>query len=485
MSGESWAATWLDGMSWAVVVFFAVVNTFYAVQLVAAALELRRNAHLWSAEDRGRLASSRVAPRITVLAPAYNEEVTVEESVRALLTLEYSNLEVVLVNDGSTDGTLAVLQDAFALEPVHPVYWRRISTQPVVGLFCSTTHPHLIVVDKRNGGKADALNAALNMASGELVCAIDADTVLDGDALLRMARPFLADADVLAAGGTIRLANGSTITGGRVGRARAPRSLLAGVQAVEYLRAFLFGRLGWNRLGGNLIVSGAFGLFRREAVLSAGGYLHDTVGEDMELIARLRRQARESGAPDLVHFVPDPVAWTEAPETLAALGRQRDRWHRGLADVLWRHRRLMFNPRYGRLGMVVFPYFFFVELLAPVLEAVGLLVLMPAALLGGDGDSFPLLFLLAGYGYALLLTAATLVMNESLHRHYEGVRERLVMILWAVVENVGYRQLTVVWRLRGLWNFLRGRHHWGTMPRQGFGRSATIPVPREATELSL
>jgi cellulose synthase/poly-beta-1,6-N-acetylglucosamine synthase-like glycosyltransferase len=472
MSGAWPGGPWIDALSWAVLGFFLVVNTFYGLQLVTAVLELRRSATLWGTEDRRRLASSSVAPRVTVLAPAYNEEATVEESLRALLTLEYPDLQVVLVNDGSTDGTLAVLKDAFALEPVHPVYWRRLVTEPVVGLFSSRIDPRLLVVDKRNGGKADALNAALNMAQGELVCAIDADTVIEADALLRLARPFLTDTRVLAAGGTIRLANGSTVSGGRVMDARAPRTLLAGVQAVEYLRAFLFGRLGWNRLGGNLIVSGAFGLFRREAVVSAGGYRHDTVGEDMELVARLRREARETGAPDLVRFVPDPVAWTEAPESLAVLGRQRDRWHRGLADVLWRHRRMMLNPRYGALGMVVFPYFVLVELLAPVIEVFGLLVLIPAALLGGLDGRFPLLFLLVGYGYAVVLSAVTLLLNESLHGKYAGTKERLLMVLWALLENFGYRQLTVIWRLRGLWNFMLGRGHWGTMTRQGFSRPA-------------
>jgi cellulose synthase/poly-beta-1,6-N-acetylglucosamine synthase-like glycosyltransferase len=460
--------------SWVVAGCFIALNSFYAVQLVIAALELRRSSVLWGAEDRGRLAASSVAPRISVLAPAYNEEVTAEESVRALLTLRYPQLEVVLVNDGSTDGTLAVLSEAFALEPIHPVYWRRIDTRPVIAVYSSRTDPRLVVVDKRNGGKADALNAALNMAQGELVCAIDADTVLEPDALLRMARPFLVDPQVFAAGGTIRVANGSTVTGGRVDRIRAPRTFLAGAQAVEYLRAFLIGRLGWNRLGGNLIISGAFGLFRREAVMAAGGYVHDTVGEDMELVARLRRQARAEGASDRVQFVPDPVAWTEAPDTLAVLGRQRDRWQRGLADVLWRHRRMMLNPRYGVLGTVVFPYFVLVELLAPVLEAFSLVVLLPAAVLGMLPDGFPLMLLLASYGYALVLSAATLVLNEFVHRHYVGTRERLVMTGWALLENFGYRQLTLVWRLRGLWNFLRGRGDWGTMTRRGFAGSPVV-----------
>ena len=250
------------------------------------------------------------------------------------------------------------------------------------------------MVDKENGGKAHALNAALNVATGELVCAIDADTLIETDALLRMASPFLTDAGMLAVGGTIRVANGCTVSGGRVVHDRPPRTPLAGIQAVEYLRAFLFGRLGWNRLGGNVIISGAFGLFRREAVVATGGYLHDTVGEDMELVLRLRRQARERQVPDRVRFVADPVAWTEAPTTLAVLGLQRDRWHRVLADVLWRHRRVIFNPRYGRLGVVVLPHYLFIELLGPVVEALGLVILIPALALDAVDVRFALLLFL-------------------------------------------------------------------------------------------
>jgi cellulose synthase/poly-beta-1,6-N-acetylglucosamine synthase-like glycosyltransferase len=457
----------IDTLLLVLLVYFLLVNSFFAVQLIAAVLEIWRHARAGGAISR-RLLGSEVAPRISILAPAYDEESTVGQSVTALLTLQYPQLEVVLVNDGSSDDTLGRLQRTFELTPIHPTVWRRLETVPVRGLYRSAAHPALVVVDKENGGKADSLNAALNVATGELVCVIDADTLIEPDALLRMVRPFLADSRTLAAGGTIRVANGCRVQGGRVIAARAPRTFLAGVQAVEYLRAFLFGRLGWNRLGGNLIVSGAFGLFRRESLIAAGGYLQETVGEDMELIARIRRDARERGRPDRVEFIPDPVAWTEVPETLAVLGRQRDRWHRGLADVLWRYRRLLGNPRYGVLGTVVFPYFLLVELLAPVLEALVILFLVPATALGIVGPASAALVFLVTYGYGLLLTACTLLLDEFTHHRYPGVRDRVIMIGWALLEPLGYRQLTVVWRLHGLWKYLRGRTDWGTMTRRGF-----------------
>lgn len=272
------------------------------------------------------------------------------------------------------------------------------------------------------------------MATGDLVCAMDADSLIEPDALLRMVRPFLMADEVLAVGGTIRIANGSQVHGGRVVATCMPLQVLAGFQVVEYLRAFLFGRLGWNRLGGNLIISGAFGLFRREAMIAAGGYTHDTVGEDMELVLRLRRQGYEERGPQRVAFIPDPVAWTGAPESLRVLGRQRDRWHRGLADVMWRHSKLLFNSRYGAMGLVVYPYFFFVELLAPVVEAVGLLGLIAALIIGALNVPFAILFFLVAYGYGLVLSAVSLVLEELNFHRYEGLKDRLLLLLWTLLE---------------------------------------------------
>jgi cellulose synthase/poly-beta-1,6-N-acetylglucosamine synthase-like glycosyltransferase len=258
------------------------------------------------------------------------------------------------------------------------------------------------------------------------------------------------------------------VRGGRVTLARTPRSALAGIQVVEYLRAFLFGRLGWNRLGGNLIISGAFGLFDRVQVLDVGGYAHDTVGEDMELVLRLRRHAMDTGESGRVEFIPDPVAWTEVPETFRGLGRQRDRWHRGLTDALWRNREVMGRPSYRGMGLVVYPYFVVVELLGPVVEFVGLVGLVAGLLIGAVSVPFAVLFFLAAYGYAVFLTMYTLLLEEISFHRYVGVREKVVLVTWGLLESIGYRQLTVLWRLRGLVKFLRKRTEWGVMERQGF-----------------
>ncbi len=460
-------------LDWAILAYFLLVNGMLALLFASAAIELRSHRlDVWR-ENRWRVLSSEVTPTISVLSPAYDEARSVSESVRSLLTLRYPNLEVVLINDGSTDETLDVLRREFELVPVHAApLRRRLDAAPVRGVYRSRRTPALVVVDKENGGKADALNVGLDVAGGELVCAIDSDTLVEPDALQRMIRPFLVDDGVLAVGGTIRAVNGCDVRGGRVVRQRPPRRPLAALQAVEYLRAFLAGRLGWNRLGGNLVISGAFGLFRREPMIAAGGYLHETVGEDMEVVVRMRRRGREAGTAERVLFVPDPVAWTEVPQRVRQLARQRDRWHRGLADVLHRHVGLTFNPRYRMMGLVVVPYFLLVELLAPVVELVGIFAVLLGLLLGAVNTHFAVLFLLAAYGFAVALTAYTLVLEEWTYKGYGRLRDRLWLLGVSLFEGLGYRQLTAVWRLRGLLRYARGSREWGTMTREGFAPAA-------------
>ena len=465
---EELARLILEYSEYIVGAYFVFVNTFYAVLLAAAGFALRRHRVRSWQHRHWSLLSSDLAPRLSMIAPAYNEEATITESVRALLTLRYPNLEVVIVNDGSSDSTFETMRTELDLYEIYPDPEPLVEHAPVRGLWRSRRIEQLLVVDKENGGKADALNAGLNAAGGELVCAVDADTLIEPDALLRLVQPYIERSDVVACGGTIRIANSSTVSSGRVVDRRTPRHPLPGVQAVEYTRAFLFGRLGWNALGGNLIISGAFGLFRRDAVAAAGGYEHETVGEDMELVVRLRRHGIERGGPTAVVFVPDPVAWTEAPESLRVLGRQRDRWHRGLADTLWRHRRLTLNPRYGSLGLLSYPYFLFVELLAPLIEAFGLLALPVALLLGAVNAEFAVLLLLLAYAYGMLLTLSSLVLEEFSSARHSHLRDRMLLLPWMALETLGYRQLTVVWRLRGLWRYLRGRTEWGAMQRTGF-----------------
>ncbi len=445
---------------------------------VAALVELRRvrrrdRHQLWR-----RMLSSPLAPRISILVPAYDESVSITTTVTQLLSLTYPNLEVVVVNDGSSDDTLDLLVADFGLSPVLPVFRRMIDTRPVRQLYRAPDDPRLVVVDKHNGGKADALNAGVNVASGELVCAIDADTVVAPDALQQMVSPFLTDRRTVAVGGTIRLVNEATWQHRQVEALHAPRHLLVGAQAVEYARSFLVGRLAWNPIGGNLIISGAFGVFDKDALIEVGGYEISSVGEDMELIVRLRRTAYERRQVARVEFTPDPVAYTEAPVSLRTLARQRNRWFRGLLDVLTRHRRMILNPRYGSAGMLAMPYFLLVEALAPVVEAVGL-TLVVTGLAVGWLEPAALAPVAIAYLASVTASYLVLILDDVVFATYRRSRDRVVLVGHALFEQLVFRPMTAFWRLWGLWLFLRGRTDWGAQERQGF--SPTQPAPTPAT----
>ncbi len=457
----------LSPINTVVVGYFVALTVFYVVLYISAALDMRHYLREIRAESFRDILSSELSPSITLLVPAHNEAVTIEHSIRALLTMAYPRLDIVVVDDGSTDETIELLIKTFDLKSTWIIYDDFITTKPVKEIYRSAQFPNLVVAAKEQGGKADALNLALNLAESDLVCAVDADTILDPDGLRRLVRPFLRSDDVAAAGATIRVANGCTVRHGRLATERGPRQMLAGIQVVEYLRAFLFGRPGWNRLGGNLVISGAFGLFRRQTLLDIDGYAN-TVGEDMELVVRIRRNGYERGLPSRIEFVPDPVAWTEAPTSLAVLSRQRERWHRGFSDTLWRHRRVCLNRRYGVLGLVVYPCFALFEWLAPIVELVGL-ILVPLGLLVGEiSPRFAVLFFVMAVGLGILLSLLALLLEEISFRRYGTIRDRALLVGFALLENFGYRQMTLYWRLRGMFNFVRGKRSWGTMKRKGF-----------------
>ena len=415
-----------------------------------------------------RLLQTDAPPPISILVPAYNEQATIEASVTAILTLDYRSYEVIVVNDGSIDDTLDRLYHAFDLYEVPRIYPEALSTRPIRALYRSRTRPRLLVLDKENGGKADSLNAAINASRWPLVIAVDADTLIEPDALLRLTRPFLLGRHVAAVGGTVRVANGSVIGDGRVLDARVAPRFLPGVQVVEYLRAFLFGRLGWNRLGGNLIISGAFGLFRKEYLLAIGGYRTDSIVEDFDVVVRMHRHLRDCGVSYVVPFVPDPVAWTEVPETHAVLRRQRERWHRGLILTMWKYRGMLFRPRYGRIGFVAVPFFAFGEMLAPAVEVLGYVVTALGWWLGFLDASYALLFLLVAWSYGMILSIWGIVLEEVGFRRYRRWSDLGRLLLYATLENFGYRQLTVWYRLRAFWSAVRYRRVWGDMTRTGF-----------------
>jgi cellulose synthase/poly-beta-1,6-N-acetylglucosamine synthase-like glycosyltransferase len=418
--------------------------------------------------DRLSQVFSGLEPPVTVCVPAYNEARTIVASVRSLLQLNYPEFEVVVCNDGSKDDTLDILRREFDLVEYPETRAPSVKTATVRAHYQSRRHPNLRVIDKENGGRADALNAALDIGQYPLVCAIDADSILQRDSLYLVVQPFLTDPQVVAAGGTIRVANGCEVRDGFLLNVGLPRNLLALFQIVEYLRAFLFGRVGWNRLNALLIISGAFGVFRRDTLTAAGGYDTVTLGEDMELTVRLHRMLRARGKPYRITFVPDPVCWTEVPQDLRTLGRQRARWHRGLSESLWWNRSLFTGGRGGMAGWVAYPYAVVFEWAAPLLELAGYVFMVAAWWLGMIAPVAFAAFLAAAIGMGILVSVTALLLEEMSFHLYPRLRHFWTLLAVAVIENFGFRQLTTVWRLQGLLQWLfRRKAVWGDMKRSG------------------
>lgn len=450
--------------------YFLLLQGSYLILLLISSVSVLRYRRIVDHEHwRGIIQSPLTLP-ISLIAPAYNEERTIVESVRSLLSLEYPEYEVIVVNDGSRDATLETLIEHFELQAIPASIEYAIPCQPIRHVYRSARYPRLVVVDKENGGKADALNAGIMLAAHPLFCAMDADSLLEGNALLRITRPFLEHPETVAVGGIVRIVNGCRVEHGQVKEVGLSGNPLVIFQHVEYLRAFLFGRVGWSALGTLLIISGAFGVFKRQTVLDIGGYHHDTVGEDFELVVRMHRRLREQKIRYRIVFLPDPVCWTEAPETLRVLGRQRNRWQRGLIDTLKMHWRMGLNPRYGRVGLLAMPYFVIIELIGPVIEMFGYLFVMIAFFLNLINPPFFLLFLTLAVLLGTVLSVASVVLDEVAYQRFPRLSQLLTLVAFALMENFGYRQLTVWWRVRAFLDYWRGNKSWGTMERRGFTR---------------
>lgn len=477
---ESALRVGIDVFNVIILTYFVCLNGVYLTLSIIAFRALRGYAFRLKTLDFQDLLTTVGAPPITVLAPAHDEEATCVESVRSLLTLNYPEYEILVINDGSRDGTMQALIDAFDLVSAARLPTADLPTAEVRKVYQSARHPTLWVVDKVNGGKADALNAGLNLCATPFFCAIDADSLLERDALLRIVRPFLEDETTVAVGGIIRIVNGCLVKAGTVQTVGLPKSLLARFQVLEYLRAFLAGRMGLSEARMSLIISGAFGLFKRETVIAAGGYasrrtVGETVGEDMELVVRLQRYCAERQIPYRVRFVPDPAAWTECPETMGQLRRQRDRWQRGLVESLMRHRTMLLNPKYGRVGMVAFPYFFFLEMIGPLIELGGYLVFILMVVLGRVSVLYMSAFLLLAIVFGIALSMAAIGLEELTFRRYPRLQDLLELLVLAVLENIGFRQLNTFWRAQGLWSSLRRKSAWGDMERRGFTTEMRVP----------
>ncbi|RJP21307.1 MAG: glycosyltransferase [Candidatus Abyssobacteria bacterium SURF_5] len=442
-------------------IYYGLTNLIYTSLLTIALIIILRHIKRIKYSSFREFSLSPQTPPISILIPANNEEKNITASVSSALGINYPFFEVIVIDDGSTDSTLQNLINAFDLKKIDLIYRDVIKTAPVKTFYYNPQLPNLLIISKEKGGKADALNCGINICHSPYFCSVDADSVLERDALLRLIMPILESGKrIIACGGVVRALNGSEVINGAVEKVNLPRTILALLQIVEYLRAFLFGRVGLDALNATLILSGTFSLFDKQAVIEVNGFSTDTVTEDMELIVRLHRKQVEKERPYQIKFISDPVCWTEVPEKLSLLGRQRRRWHLGLIQSVLKHKIMLLNPKYGALGLFVMPYYFFVEMLSPIVEVFGYIIVIGCYFLHVISLEFFLLFLTLAIFYGTFLSTASIFLEELTYRRYPLWRHLFTLLLFGILENFGYRQVNSVWRMQAFFNYIIGRREW-------------------------
>lgn len=453
---------------------FSVIITYLLIMILSG-LEMRDHRRKNRFADYQDIITSPIAPGVSILAPAYNEGENIVQNVKSLLSLHYGKFEVIIINDGSKDDTLQKLIGAFELEITDFAYDEEIDAAPVRGIYKSKNRSYnrLLVIDKVNGGKADALNAGINVSSKEILACIDVDCILSPESITRMVRPFMEETNrkVIAVGGAIGIANNCDVQDGTVTTYRVPSSLLGRFQVIEYCRAFLMGRMAWARVNGLMLISGAFGFFNRELVVEVGGYFPKTVGEDMELVVRMRRYMEERKIPYKVGFVPDPLCWTEVPEQEEILSRQRNRWIRGTIETLQLHRVVRLNPNYGVMGMLSYPYWNIYEKMAPVLELLGLLYTFVLIIIGDFSAFYFIALFIVLYLLSILVSSFSILFEQVSYNNYKDKKDLNKLILTVFLEPMFIHPKIVYWGLGGHWDFIKGKGGWGQMIRTGFKKS--------------
>lgn len=444
------------------------------ILMVLSYLNVKKQAKLWNYKNVSMLFRNKMIPSISIVAPAYNEEKSIVSSVKSLLNLKYPDYELIVVNDGSRDETLNRLIEAFHLIRTDYQYTISLATAPIRGIYRNSSLPNLVVIDKSNGGKADSLNAGINVANNEYFCGIDSDSLLEPEALLRLASLILDESsETPALGGNILPVNSCKVDNGQVYEIHIPKNLIARLQTIEYLRSFMIGRLGWQQINSLLIISGAFGLFRKDRIIDIGGYLtskgkyqKDTVGEDMELVVRISRMLREMKQKFKTLYAYNANCWTEVPEDLKSLKNQRYRWQRGLVDILFFHKKMLFNRNYGMTGMIAMPYFLIFETLGPLFEIQGYILIFLAGFLGILDVNIALMLFISAVLAGVINSLVALLIAER-EEQYFSIRDLVKLVLLAIAENFGPRQWVSLWRVFGQINVIFGQSGWGKIQRKG------------------
>lgn len=460
------------------IIYAGMIFFTYVYIAFLSVIELRSYINKNRYVDHTSMLTFEHLPAITIIAPAYNEERTIVDNIKCLLSLKYSDYDIIIVNDGSTDNSLQLIIDEFDLVMSNLVYKADIETAKVRGIYVSSNkaYNHLMVVDKENGGKSDALNTGINLSQNELFLAIDVDCIIEPDALLRMVKPFIDEQDitVIACGGVVRVANSCKVVHGRIEKINFPQKLLAQFQVLEYFRAFTLGRMAWSKVNGLLLISGAFGMFDRKRALAVGGYDTTTVGEDLELVVRMRRYMHEVEKKKYrVAFIPDPLCWTEVPETFKVLSRQRNRWTRGAIETIRRHKKLMFNPAYGRIGLISFPYLVLFEWLAPIIQMTGIVYVIILSIFGLLNVKVFLIMTVFILSFVLMYTYFAIFYEAYTFNKYKGVKYLTKAYVNASFEMFFYQPLNLIYSISGNIDafFGKKKKNWGVMTRKGFNNN--------------
>lgn len=449
------------GFNYFVGFFYGFVNILYTTLIAIAFIAILAHIRKVKYSSHREYQFSPEMPPVSVLIPVYNEGKILFRTIQSTLSLNYPYCEAIVINDGSIDDTLDLLIHKYNLKRIDLVYRNLIQTKPIRGFYYNKDIPNLLVIDKEQGGKSDALNCGINASRSPYICSVDADTLMEPDALLRLMSDAMESAvPVVACGGVVRVINGATVEDDRIKEIGLPKKWLAIFQIVEYLRSFLFGRVGLDRVHGTMILSGAFSMFQKQAVLDVGGFDTKNVCEDMEIIVRIHRQRILDKKPYAVRFVMDPICWTEVPETMKQLSKQRRRWHLGLIQTMMKHKSMIFNPRYGRVGLLAMPFFFFAEMLSPVIEVLGYVAMIGAFSFGIINFKFFLLFLFLAVFYGVFLSVASVFLEEMTYRRYPEWEHFFILLLFGVLENFGYRQINSIWRFMAFFQYLFGKQRW-------------------------
>ncbi|MEJ8304878.1 glycosyltransferase family 2 protein [Saccharibacillus sacchari] len=487
---DTWVEILMQGhriFGYAIMAYVALSASVYIFMYIAAARSLWRDRDL-SPIQFSSVLETELVPPLSIVVPAYNESINIVSSVRSLLGINYKQFEIVVVNDGSKDGTAEIMIEEFDMTEVKgrvPFAGLKRETKPIRAVYRSLRHPNLVLVDKENGGKADALNVGINVSRYPYFVSLDGDTVLDSDAFIKVVKPIM-DArpgeEIIATGGSVGIANGSIVDSGYLSRdsVRLSDKPLVVMQVIEYLRGFLMGRIGLSRYNMLLLVSGAFGVFNKKWVVEAGGYETGTIGEDMELTVRLHAEIRRKKSKARIVYVPEPVCWTEAPESFRILRRQRTRWQRGLFESIWTHRNMILNPRHGRVGMLSMPMFLFIELLGPLVEIFGYATVIFGFFLDRLNVQVSLSLALMMLLFGSLVSTGAVLFEEWRFHNYNRLRDVFRLFFYALSESFWYRPVLTLWRTHGLFQAIRGKKHgWGEMTRVNvLGANAKkAPIP--------